>query len=78
MILTVIFTTIIKVLKLMYILFTKIAMITAIVVIIEKNKAFADDIVNHKPEDSFKIKTRVFVGIVILLGYFIYNRTFNL
>ena len=52
----------------MFILFTKIAMVTAIVVIIEKNKAFADDIVNHKPEDSFKIKTRVFVGILILLG----------
>ena len=73
MILTLIFTTIIKVLKLMFILFTKIAMVTAIVVIIEKNKAFADDIVNHTPEDSFKTKTRIFWGIIILIGYIIYN-----
>ena len=73
MILTLIFITIIKVLKLMFILFTKIAMVTAIVVIIEKNKAFADDIVNHTPEDSFKIKTRIFWGIIILIGYIIYN-----
>ena len=71
--LTVIFTTAIKVLKYMFILFTKIAMITAIVVIIEKNKAFADDIVNHTPENSFKTKTRIFWGIIILIGYIIYN-----
>lgn len=71
--LTVIFTTAIKVLKLMYILFAKIAMVTAIVVIIEKNKAFADDIVNHAPENSFKTRTRIFWGIIILLGYIIYN-----
>ena len=73
MILTLIFITIIKVLKLMFILFTKIAMVTEIVVIIEKNKAFADDIVTHTPEDSFKIKTRIFWGIIILIGYIIYN-----
>ena len=73
MILTLIFTIIIKVLKLMFILFTKIAMVTTIVVIIEKNKAFADDIVNHAPENSFKTKTRIFWGIIILLGYIIYN-----
>jgi len=71
--LTVIFTTAIKVLKYMFILFTKIAMVTAIVVIIEKNKAFADDIVNHTPENSFKTKTRIFWGIIILIGYIIYN-----
>ena len=71
--LTIIFTTVIKVLKLMYILFVKIAMVTAIVVIIEKNKAFADDIVNHAPENSFKTKTRIFWGIIILIGYIIYN-----
>ena len=71
--LTIIFTTAIKVLKLMYILFAKIAMVTAIVVIIEKNKAFADDIVNHAPENSFKTKTRIFWGIIILIGYIIYN-----
>ena len=71
--LTVIFTTAIKVLKLMYILFSKIAMVTAIVVIIEKNKAFADDIVNHTPENSFKTKTRIFWGIIIIIGYIVYN-----
>ena len=61
-VLTIIFTTAIKVLKLMYILFAKIAMVT-----------FADDIVNHAPENSFKTRTRIFWGIIILLGYIIYN-----